>query len=130
MEKQIEEINEIIASKICESYSPICDEWQPHDCGKCYANDTHISEISETIYNEGYRKQEWISVEERLPECENVAETEALLFITRAGMVEAGYFGRGSVWRDVYFRHYRNSVGWDVSDVTHWMPMPEPPKGE
>lgn len=77
-----------------------------------------------------YRKQEWVSVEERLPECENGAETEALLFITRAGMVEAGYFGRGSVWRDVYFRHYRNTGGWDVSDVTHWMPLPSAPKGE
>lgn len=75
-------------------------------------------------------QQGWISVEERLPECEDVGESEALLFLTSEGRVEAGYFGRGSVWRDVYFRHYRTSVGRDASDVTHWMPLPEPPKGE
>ncbi len=56
-DKLIEEMNEIVASKICEAYSPICDEWQPHNCGKCYANDTHINEISEALYNTGYRKQ-------------------------------------------------------------------------
>lgn len=87
-------------------------------------------DIAEQLYNEGYRNQEWISVGERLPECEIGAETKALLFVTSAGRVEVGCFGRGSVWRDGYFRHYRTCVGWDVSDVTHWMPLPEPPKGE
>lgn len=83
-------------------------------------------------FADGVRKgqQEWISVGKRLPECEIGAETEALLFVTSAGRVEVGCFGRGSVWRDGYFRHYRTCVGWDVSDVTHWMPLPEPPKGD
>lgn len=111
-QKQINEIADIISQKVNG------------------ANFDDVSDAAVAIYKADYRKQEWISVEERLPECENMAETEALLFMTSAGRVEAGYFGRGSVWRDVYFRHYRTCVGWDVSDVTHWMPLPEPPKGE
>ena len=71
---------------------------------------------------------EWISVEDRLPECEVGAETEALLFRLRTGTVITGYFGKGGIWRDKYFRHYWDSKdGWDVSDVTHWMPIPTMP---
>lgn len=61
--KEIEEMSEVIASKICEEYSPKCEEWQPHNCGQCYANSTPISEVAEHLYNAGYRKQsegEWI----------------------------------------------------------------------
>lgn len=116
MEKQVEEMAKIM----CRCCSNKCDD--PSGC--------IVEDYAEAIYNADYRKQEWISVEERLPECENGAETEALLFMTSAGRIEAGYFVRGSVWRDVYFRHYRTCIGLDVSDVTHWMPLPEPPKGE
>ena len=118
MEKQIEEINEIIASKICESYSPICDEWQPHDCGKCYANDTHISEISETIYNAGYRKQEWISVEERLP----AEDVRVLVWLRKDHKTTYTRIDTDRRLNGVWVRWYES--------VTHWMPLPEPPKGE
>ena len=71
---------------------------------------------------------QWISTKDRLPECENGAETDALLFRLKTGTVIAGYFGRGGVWRDKYFRHYwDHGEGWDASDVTHWMPLPAQP---
>ena len=71
---------------------------------------------------------QWISTNVRLPECENGAETDALLFRLKTGTVIAGYFGRGGVWRDKYFRHYwDHGEGWDASDVTHWMPLPAQP---
>lgn len=76
-------------------------------------------------------RAEWISVEERLPDCEYGAETEALLFRLKTGTVEAGYFGTGGRFRDKYFRCYHHAnEGWDAKDVTHWMPLPEPPKGD
>lgn len=88
--------------------------------------------VATAIYYAGYRKQsEWISVEERLPDCEYGAETEALLFRLKTGTVEAGYFGTGGMFRDKYFRCYHHAnEGWDAKDVTHWMPLPEPPKGD
>lgn len=77
-----------------------------------------------------YRKQsEWISVDERLPECEWGAESNAVLFITKAGFMYTGYYGCGGIYRDRYFREYKNSTeGYDISSVTHWMPLPEVPK--
>ena len=75
-------------------------------------------------------KSEWISVEERLPDCEYGLETEALLFRLKTGTVQAGYFGTGGRFRDKYFRCYHHAnEGWDAKDVTHWMPLPKPPKG-
>ena len=77
--------------------------------------------IAEGLYNAGYRKQEWISVEERLP--------------------PKDYYDYVLAWdgRHVEFLHYNHRYQkWDdyvtmkthPFEVTHWMPLPEPPKGE
>lgn len=76
-------------------------------------------------------REEWISVDERLPDCEQGAESEAVLFITKQGFMYTGYFGCGGIYHDRYFREYKNSTeGYDISNVTHWMPLPEPPQTE
>ena len=73
----------------------------------------------------------WIPCNERLPECEWGAETEALLYQHKGtGIIEVGYYGRGGKFRDSYFRHYRNSTdGFDSDDVVAWQPLPEPYHG-
>ena len=58
----------------------------------------------------------WIPVSERLPE-----EKENVLCLCRGNLVRILYFG-GEVW--VGFGAYIKSF------VTHWMPIPEPPKEE
>lgn len=68
---------------------------------------------------------EWISVKDRMPK---IGE-RVLVYDT--------------FWRDVYIlclmqnvndgniRWYNRDTGWYVGDdVTHWMPLPEPPKEE
>lgn len=62
----------------------------------------------------------WISVEERLPE-----DYEDVVIIMRNG---------ASSWYRVAYREYG---GWSfgggrrvTDEVTHWMPLPEPPKEE
>ena len=49
---------ELIAQKVCDAWSESCDEWLPHDCGKCYANDCHISEIADHLIGNGVTVQE------------------------------------------------------------------------
>ena len=44
-----ERLIELIGSKVCEDYSPNCDEWQPHSCEKCYANDCRIGELADYL---------------------------------------------------------------------------------
>lgn len=68
----------------------------------------------------------WIPCSERLPECEDYAETDALLFQLQSGTIEVGYFGRNNAWRGAYFRHYRTACGVDASNVVAWMPLPDP----
>lgn len=65
-------------------------------------------------YMAGYRKQEWISVEERLPTWE---DGKVLVFTK---------YGFSVCERTVNGRWQGKHANW----ITHWMPLPEPPKGE
>ena len=71
---------------------------------------------SKRLYNAGYRKQEWVSVEDRLPQ----KNTSVLC-----------YFKYEPESPDVICEnHYHGGRLWmsEGSKVTHWMPLPEPPK--
>lgn len=129
MSKEIKELHDAIlrVTKSVVVHTPNYSKFGGYD-GE---NDIYTMDIAKVLYHqEGYRKQsEWISVDERLPDCEYGSETEALLFRLKTGSVEAGYFGTGGRFRDKYFRCYHHAnEGWDAKDVTHWMPLPEPPK--
>ena len=66
--------------------------------------------------------QQWISVTERLPE---VGGT--YLVYTNRGSVYASHFYEKKVFRDDYVREPQWSQRGKMK-VTHWMPLPEPPK--
>jgi hypothetical protein len=137
-----------------------------------YKNKNHImastvilADYAEELYNAGYRKQEWISVEERLPE-----ENEYVLIWV--GNVQVARIEKGITEQDRQKMvngeiEDRIEYGWSLStglmplkrsrlykgcdvqgnnrvpycwkanggpmewfgqNVTHWMPLPEPPK--
>ena len=44
---------ELLASKVCEDYSPTCDEWEPHSCEKCYANNCEIGKLADHLLANG-----------------------------------------------------------------------------
>lgn len=59
----------------------------------------------------------WISVKDRLPRCgESVIVTDGVF-------VGEAFWGISGKW-------VRNGIGWIASEITHWMPMPTPPKTE
>ena len=60
----------------------------------------------------GYRKQEWISVEERLPDIDG-----KYLVYTKQGFIHIMHY------------HASGAFGFEAWNVTHWMPLPEAPKG-
>ena len=70
----------------------------------------------------------WINVEERLPELDaqiNAYDvTEEVLAIDKYGECYLGRFYIFKYQGDVVF------ISEDRTDVTHWMPLPEPPKEE
>ena len=72
----------------------------------------------------------WISVAERLPDCEKGSEIGNVEWVSH-GMVFAGCFGRGGKWRDAYFRTWTDATeGIDAKDAECWriVPLPEPPR--
>ena len=93
--------------------------------------------IAQHLITHGVTVQEWISVDDRLPEIPEgwVESPEPVLYMMKnTKTTYAGYYGEGGVWKDKYFRQYADSRnGVDADDVLCWMyqhDLPQPPKGE
>jgi hypothetical protein len=57
---------------------------------------------------------EWISVEERLPDKQG-----HFLIVDKEGQMNTAFYTPRFGW----FSHFR------IKNITHWMPLPEAPKG-
>ena len=84
---------------------------------RAYASATYNETLAEDIYNwvgKGEPAQEWISVEDRLPD----KPMKCIVYTKRGdcGGYEITYYNQG------FYLQYSN--------VTHWMPLPEPSEGE
>ena len=82
--------------------------------------------IAQHLITHGVMVQEWISVKDRLPE-----EGEYVLCVLKGfnygGKIQVCKFVPADKFKDKpYFEHFRNGF----PSVTHWMPLPQPPKGE
>lgn len=83
---------------------------------------------------------EWISVEERLPEnCDkDPGWSVTVLFMTAQGHIHSGYrnIGRSQKsfydgdWTPPYWFDESEVLCFEENEVTHWMPLPEPPGEE
>ena len=88
--------------------------------GICY--DSALAKVIEDAYmtlKHGVTVQEWISVEDRLPK-----DGVRVLALHEDGIVRIG-ISRGC-FPAVVSRTYAKTFG--IVEVTHWMPLPEPPE--
>ena len=69
--------------------------------------------------------QEWISVKDRLPEYSNDGFADAVL-VTDGFVQHMAYFVGGE-WRFAESGEIKEPMWYRI---THWMPLPQPPKGE
>ena len=76
-----------------------------------------IEKIADHLIAHGVTVQEWISVKDRLPEA-----NQRVLTVDDSGYVVVNCI---SSRFDGWF-----SNAFDQKRVTHWMPLPQPPKGE
>ena len=86
----------------------------------------HREFIADLMIANGVTVQEWISVTERLPE-----EGDYVLCVLKGfnygGKIQVCKFCPADKFNEKpYFEHFRNGF----PSVTHWMPLPQPPKGE
>ena len=89
-------------------------------CANDYSDHTEDEYIADTLLDNGVTVQEWVSVEERLPEN----------FISVLGYItDAGEFPPVRECYTVGNEFFFPALG-DVHPVSHWCEMPQPQKGE
>ena len=91
-------------------------------CANDYSDHTEDEYIADTLLDNGVTVQEWVSVEDGLPEnggyvvC--IAKRNPFSrFMPMVARIEK------NGWANPITDQY-------ISEVTHWMPIPQPPKGE
>ena len=87
-----------------------------------YCGSNTSEEIADNLLDNGVTVQEWISVDDRLPETGRyvvcIAKRNPFSrFMPMVARIEK------NGWVNPITEQY-------ISEVTHWMPMPQPPKGE
>lgn len=101
------------AHKVCKAYKSC------HDCPRYgYGSDCVYLFFADHLIANGVTVQEWIPVTEKLPE-------ESGGYLAYCGE----YDGICILYYEVLKTKGRWRSKWKY-DVTHWMPLPEPPKGE
>ena len=123
MKEQIEEM----AKDLRETAPDYCESWHCKGCqyeeyGEGYVCDS--IQQAEKMIAKGYRKQSgWVSVKERLPEKDGmyIVHTKNLTGHSPLGL---NVFVAEYILSDFVF------YGWEDNRITHWMPLPEPPKGD
>ena len=78
--------------------------------------------VADYLLDNGVTVQEWISVKDRLP------EPFVSVLVQMPGeepfpTVREGFISNDGIWQSAMFRR-------EPGEVTHWQPMPQPPKGE
>ena len=81
--------------------------------------------IAGYLISNGVTVQEWISVDDRLPEYSNDGFADAVL-VTDGFVQHMAYFVGGE-WRFAESGEIKEPMWYRI---THWMPLPNPPKGE
>ena len=81
--------------------------------------------IAGYLIKHGVTVQEWISVDDRLPEYSNDGFVDAVL-VTNGFVQHMAYFVGGK-WRFAESGEIKEPMWYRI---THWMPLPELPKGE
>lgn len=127
-----EKLVELLKTNACPSpfmCDPTCKYYGFGDC--------FPERFADYLIAHGVTVQEWISVDDRLPEIPEgwVESPEPVLYMMKnTKTIYAGYYGEGGVWKNKYFRQYADSKnGVDADDVLCWIyqhDLPHPPKGE
>ena len=99
------------------------------DCGIHFYiddNDKAFLEMEEKIKTLEAQVPRWISVKERLPENKQMV----IGFTPCDGYMFVGYYVDDQKWKQWYIVTAMRSTKYMTKKVTHWMPLPEPPKEE
>ena len=105
----------------------VCDPAQINGCiHRCnHPPCAMVSDIVDALIAHGVTVQEWIPVDDRLPEPKHEFDARNWYLVALSN----------GVVKELAYEFHNHSVfgyGWRETayPVTYWMPLPEPPKGE
>lgn len=78
-----------------------------------------VEKMLEAFWQEGYMVQKWIPCSDRMPE----KHEEVLAYSPYWGKIVVAMWG-GEFWLEQW-----TDDDLEQSEITHWMPLPEPPEG-
>ena len=118
----------------------VCDPAQINGCiHRCnHPPCAMVGDIVDALIENGVTVQEWISVKDRLPEEDGSYLVTTNSFGDRQS-VKLRWFAKDGEDVDAYdlagqkdvWYLYDSECGYvSIKTVTHWMPLPHPPKGE
>lgn len=109
------EVREKLVELLMQLDDNLCD-----DCGREPVGCAVVA-IADHLIADGWTKQEWIAVKDRLP------TPFVSVLVQMPGeepfpTVREGFISNDGIWQSAMFRR-------EPGEVTHWQPMPQPPKG-
>ena len=115
-----EKLVELLKTSACPS-TFICDQ----TCKYYGFEDCFPERFADHLIANGVTVQEWISVNDRLPEPKHEFDARNWYLVALSN----------GVVKELAYEFHNHSVfgyGWRETayPVTHWMPLPQPPKGE
>ena len=129
-----EKLVELMGTNTCKhDYCEDCEYREDENACVAYLKDS----MADHIISSGVTVQEWISAKDRLPE-----KKGAFLVYVKTKNKWCGYIK--TTWftpcyegvedhmqgKQVWYDYDSDWGDYEVRDVTHWMPLPQPPKGE
>ena len=129
------DVKEKLMGLLDDIYLPMMDG--PNTVGEYTIPHKFKEKIADHLISNGVTVQEWISVNDKLPEVVSIHKgyrstvkksiRVLCVCVQKSGktMVKEGY----CEWYNDYHEP-RWQIPGTIDDVTHWMPLPQPPKGE
>ena len=113
-----------------------CNDEYCKDCEFCSDIDGCVHRqkeiIADRLIANGVTVQEWVSVKGRLPETDGIYIVCDCRLNGNPWIHTAGFRKASSSWCELHGMYYDDVYGRysEQDKFTHWMPMPNPPKGE
>ena len=113
-----------------------CNDEYCKDCEFCNDIDGCVHRqkeiIADRLIDNGVTVQEWVSVDDRLPKTDGIYIVCDCRLNGNPWIHTAGFRKASSSWCELHGVYYDDGYGRysEQDKITHWMPMPNPPKGE
>lgn len=115
-----------------ENILNIVSRYCPDDDGSCSKADVDLREMLDEIEALPIADippvDRWISVKNRLPETNNLGIAHILVYDKMEGVVKADFLDESAHYRYGSNIFIISNTSTQLYKVTHWQPLPEPPK--